>query len=233
MVVTLNQALGSSRASSYNQGANVAFGNTAKPSTPLVTPEIKHSNKIIDGIAHYGRKVALRTMLTLSALAAVVTGCEKDPPIKPDPPVNKPTTEVFMDYTNAMYGTGSATKSTAGNTALLDSLAFNENGGVVGIKYNYATPDTVKTDVHILQDGNEIFNFKERIWQAADGTLVSEGSDGVILKYTKDVDGRVISTCVGGGPKSKYLPQSADTVLKRDLNVGAESIITILKRVMK
>ena len=234
MVVTLNPALGSVR-------ANVAFGNSNKAPNQLqvlkssAETEIKHSNKIIDGIAHFGRKAALGTMLTLSSIATLFTGCEpvEDPPT----PIKKPTQEVFMDYMNKMYGTGTGTnlKSTAGTTALIDSLAYSGGGTTYAFKYDYATPDTVKAKTYFMQNDVLYAKGTQKTWQEAGGKIVSSGIVGnnpaSIAEYTKDVDGLVLKNI--GGSKSKYLSPRADTAILLDLNTGAKTYLKVLTRVFK
>lgn len=168
-------------------------------------------------------------VLALCTIAASVTSCKKD--AEQQKTVVRPTTEVFMDYYYAMYGTGSTTKSTAGNTALLDSLAYKTCGQIHTFKYDYSNPDTVMAKSYIIDHGYTIDDGVYKTWQLKDGTLVTQASGGNNFKYAKDTDGKIIEKL--NLIESKYFPQDANTVLKKDLNNGVENIITILKRVVK
>ena len=236
MVVTFNPALGSVR-------GNVAFGNSKKAPAQFESlktsaeTEIKHSNKLIDGIAHYGRKLALGTMLTCASLSAFV-GCQKDPDQTPVTPVSKlvpefeeakyhtPVKSVMAITDGASAGDSIVEVSRVNPTDLYGdkiATAYIYNNDGTGIMRQYAVSDDSR--VKPLKLGEYVLT------TSVDGSAV-EGvtSDGLKIKnYVKNNKAHQEITRPGQSTLYRnweFVPVNDTLTTKSDAIYGIQRFVT-------
>ena len=174
MVINLNPAISSHRAS-------IAFGNSQTTKPTMAKMAMTQSGREVKQ-ASWGVRTAAKLMLGFGSLAALVSGCGKEP-IAPDPvkpPVEIPTMtqadSIYLDYTKKGFGVPVDQKDRP------DSISAKAN--INGKDYNYslkvntATTSKDTTEVDALINGDKFLGYmKLKFFKGKDGKAAFQTSN--------------------------------------------------------